>query len=138
MSDPPQVTKLLKILIAVAWLDGDFQQAEQQYLQKIAQQRGVAEDPQLQPWLDGNQPVSKEECYAWVGEYLGKNPTADDCQTLLESLSGIIYTDGDVDTEEAKLLNQIQRLTPDKDAPHVFRETATAAIRKLYQRWAKG
>ncbi len=137
MSDAPQVTKLLKILIAVAWLDGDFQEPEQQYLQRIAQQNGVAEDPQLRPWLEGKRPVSKEECYAWVGEYLGKNPTSESCQALLESLSGIIYSNSDVDIEEAALINQIERLNSNSNVRNNFSETVTTAIQKLYQRWIK-
>lgn len=138
MSTPDQVTKLLKILIAVAWLDGEFQPSERQYLLELAQQNGVEEDPQLRPWLEGQKPISKEDCYAWVGEYLGKNPTPERCQVLLESLSGIIYSDGDVDIEEANLLNQIERLTPTPEAPHAFNKTVTAAIQKLYRRWLKG
>lgn len=136
MHGKPTVIQLIKILIGAAWLDGQFQPEEQKYLQKIAQARGVAEDPALHPWLHGLRPVSKSECYAWVGEYLGINPTSEACQQLIEDLSGLIYSDGDVASEEAKLLTQIQRLSADHE-PHEFKEVMTQAIQQLYQRWVK-
>ena len=136
MHAKPTVIQLIKILIGAAWLDGKFQPEEQQYLQKIAQAKGVAEDPILRPLLNGLRPVSKPECYAWVGEYLGKKPTSEACQQLIEDLSGLIYSDGDVASEEAKLLTQIQRLTADNE-PHQFKEVVAQAIQKLYQRWVK-
>ena len=136
MQAKPTVVQLIKILIGAAWLDGKFQPEEQQYLQKIAKSKGVEEDPALHPWLYGLRPVSKAECYAWVGEYLGKNPSSEACQQLVEDLSGLIYSDGDVASEEAKLLTQIQRLNTDHE-PHQFREVVTHAIQKLYQKWVK-
>ena len=132
-----QVIKLIKILIGVAWLDGTVQQAEQVYLRKIAHRKGVEEDPDLHPWLYGLRSVSKEECYAWVEDYLGKKPTTATYQQLLEDLSGLIYSDGDVAQEEAKFLTQLQQLDPSNTDNPQFRESVTQAVQKLYQRWIK-
>jgi len=129
------VIQLLKILIGVAWLDGTVQQAEQVYLRKIAHDKGVEEDPELQPWLHGLRSVSKEECYAWVADYLGKKPHAKAYQQLLEDLSGLIYSDGDVAQEEAKFLTQLQKLDPSNTDTPQFSRSVTQAIQKLYQRW---
>lgn len=132
-----QVIKLIKILIGVAWLDGTVQQAEQVYLRKIAHRKGVEEDPNLRPWLYGLRSVSKKECYAWVEDYLGKKPTTATYQQLLEDLSGLIYSDGDVAQEEAKFLTQLQQLDPSNTDNPQFRESVTQAVQKLYQRWIK-
>jgi uncharacterized tellurite resistance protein B-like protein len=129
------VVKLLKILIGVAWLDGTVQQAEQVYLRKIAHDKGVSEDPDLHPWLYGLRSVSKEECYTWVEDYLGSKPTKATYQQLLEDLSGLIYSDGDVAQEEAKLLTKLQQFDPSNTDTSQFRESVTRAIQKLYQRW---
>lgn len=136
MSHPSsKVVKLLKILIGVAWLDGTVQQAEQVYLRKIADARGVAENEELRPWLYGLRSVSKDECYAWLEDYLGKKPKTADYQQLLEDLSGLIYSDGDVAQEEAKFLAQLQQFDPSNTDTRQFRESVTQAIQKLYQRW---
>lgn len=135
MSQSSNVIKLLKILIGVAWLDGTVQQAEQVYLRKIARAKGVDDDPELRPWLYGLRSVSKEECYAWVEDYLGKNPKTATYQQLLEDLSGLIYSDGEVAQEEAKFLTQLQQLDPSNSDTPQFLESVTQAIQKLYQHW---
>ncbi|MEO0377381.1 MAG: hypothetical protein AAF329_22805 [Cyanobacteria bacterium P01_A01_bin.17] len=68
MLEKPIVIKLIKILVATAWLDGKIQPEEQKYLQKVAQEAGVTDDHELKPLLYGLRPVSKEECYEWVGD----------------------------------------------------------------------
>lgn len=136
MSDPSsKVIKLLKILIGVAWLDGTVQQAEQMYLRKIADQKGVATDPELKPWLYGLRPVSKADCHAWIADYLGPKTTTESYHQLLEDLSGLIYSDGEVAAEEAKFLAEIQQLDPGNSEPGKFRESVVHSLQKLYQRW---
>ncbi|HEY9828743.1 MAG TPA: TerB family tellurite resistance protein [Stenomitos sp.] len=127
--------QLLKILIGAAWLDGKVQPEEQQYLQKIAAEKGLLEDPELKPWLYGLRAVSADECYGWVNEYLGSHPTPEDCQALMEEISGLIYSDGNVDSEEARFLMEIQQVEADSVNPHHVTETITRAIQTLYRRW---
>lgn len=127
--------QLLKILIGAAWLDGKVQPEEQQYLQRIAQQNGLLEDPDLKPWLYGLRSVSAEECYSWVDEYLGRRPTPADCQSLLESISGLVYSDGEVDSAEARLLMQIQQKESDLTASPDLHAAIVRAIQKLYRKW---
>jgi uncharacterized tellurite resistance protein B-like protein len=127
--------QLLKILIGAAWLDGKVQPQEQQYLQRIAQQKGLLEDTELKPWLYGLRAVSAEECYSWVDEYLGRRPAPEDCQRLLEDISGLIYSDGEVDSAEARFLMQIQQKEADLTTGSDLHETITRAIQKLYRKW---
>ncbi|MGB8699397.1 MAG: TerB family tellurite resistance protein [Thermosynechococcaceae cyanobacterium] len=127
--------QLLKILIGAAWLDGKIQPEEQAYLQRVAQQKGLLDDPDLKPWLYGLRAVSTDECYRWLDEYLGQHPTPQDCQELLEDISGLIYSDGDVDSAEAQFLMQIQDMEAQELSPTKLHQTLTQSIQKLYRRW---
>ena len=127
--------QLVKILIGAAWIDGRIQPEEREYLHRVAKQSGVAEDSEIQPLLYELKSVSPEECYHWVQEYLGDRPTPDDYQRLIEAISALIYSDGEVATEEAKLLTRLQLLdpaiAPQKGGYNIVLKT----IQKLYHRW---
>jgi hypothetical protein len=127
------VKTLMKILIGTAWIDGKIQPEERDYLHRIAKEKGIANEPEIQPLLYEFRPVQPHECYAWVQEYLGENPTPEACQQLLEAISGLIYSDGTVATEEAKLLTELQTLGPGSGG-HTS-NTVVGAIRNLYQSW---
>jgi uncharacterized tellurite resistance protein B-like protein len=129
------VKQLVKILIGAAWIDGRIQPEERQYLRRVAQQSGVAEDPEIRPLLNELRSVSSDECYRWVQEYLGDHPSQEDYQGLIEAISALIYSDGDVDIEEAKLLTRLQLLDPAQTSPKSTHNNVLKAIQKLYHRW---
>ncbi len=129
------VINLVKILIGTAWIDGAIQPEEREYLSRIAQEKGVADEAEIQPLLHEFTSVKPSECYKWVKQYLGDRPSSEDCQQLLEAISGLIYSDGTVDTEEAKLLVELQALDPNNDSGDHSSNTVLSAIRSLYQRW---
>ncbi|MFP4101649.1 tellurite resistance TerB family protein [Coleofasciculus sp.] len=129
------VKQLVKILIGAAWIDGRIQPEERQYLRQVAQQSNVAEDPEIRPLLNELKSVSSDECYRWVQEYLGDHPSQEDYQGLIEAISALIYSDGDVDTEEAKLLTRLQLLDPAQTSPKSTHNNVLKAIQKLYHRW---
>ncbi|WP_404791124.1 TerB family tellurite resistance protein [Altericista sp. CCNU0014] len=127
--------QLLKILIGAAWLDGKVQPEEQKRLRRIAEQKALLDDAELHPWLHGLRSVSVDECYQWIDEYLGKHPKPAAIQELLEEISGLIYSDGDVDSAEAQVLNQLQRKEAAAAADTNLHDTVTRAIQNLYRRW---
>lgn len=129
------VKTLMKILIGTAWIDGKIQPEEREYLHRIAKEKGVAEEPEIQPLLYEFRPVAPKECYEWVQQYLGDRPTTENCQQLLEAISGLIYSDGTVATEEAKLLTELQTLNPASESGDQANNSVMQAIRNLYQRW---
>ncbi len=129
------VKQLVKILIGAAWIDGRIQPEEREYLRRVAQQSNVAEDPEIRPLLNELKSVSSDECYRWVQEYLGDHPSQEDYQGLIEAISALIYSDGDVDTEEAKLLTRLQLLDPAQTSPKSTHNNVLKAIQKLYHRW---
>jgi uncharacterized tellurite resistance protein B-like protein len=130
--------KLVKILIGSAWLDGKIQPEERTYLNRVAQEQGVAQDPEISPLLQDLRQIETAECYQWVQEYLGDSPSTADYQNLLEAISGLIYSDSDVDTEEAKLLTQMQLLDPANHEPQPAHNAVMKEIQKLYRRWVEG
>jgi uncharacterized tellurite resistance protein B-like protein len=132
------VKQLLKILIGAAWLDGKIQPEERTYLNRVAQEKGVAQDPEIYPLLHELRQVEATECYQWMKEYLGNSPNTIDYQNLLESISGLVYSDSDVDTEEAKLLTQLQSLDPENHEPQPAHHAVMKEIQKLYRRWVEG
>ena len=130
------VKQLIKILIGAAWIDGKIQQEEREYLQRVAKEAGIADDPEIQPLLYELRAVLPDECYTWVKEYLGDRPSSEDYQRLIEALSALIYSDGEVATEEAKLLTRLQLLDPDSTTtPKSGQNNVLKAIQGLYRRW---
>lgn len=126
---------LIKILIGAAWLDGQVQPEEQQYLKQMAQAHGVAEDPEIRPLLYQLVGVSRQKCYNWIRDYLGDHPNQDNFQDLLEAVSALIYSDGSVEMEEAELLSRLQLMDPSGSSPDSSYQAVINRIKKMYQKW---
>jgi|GEM_PF-241160 len=139
MVNNSQIKNLIKILIGAAWIDGKIQSEEGQYLRQIAEEKGVASDPEIKPLLDGLVSVQPAQCYEWVKKYLGDRPSTEDYQNLIEAISGLIYSDGDVALEEARLLTKLQQLYNENDNENESTQSGHNAIlkqiQKLYRRW---
>lgn len=94
--------KLLKVLIGIAWIDGVLEPAEKKYINQIAINKKLTNNPEIKSLL--NQPVPLEQCYEWLQDYLGNNPTNEKYQELYENISALISADTEVNTQEAELL----------------------------------
>jgi uncharacterized tellurite resistance protein B-like protein len=134
MTADSDVKFLVKILIGTAWIDGQIQPEERQYLHRIVQEKGMAEDPEISALLYEGRAVKPEVCYDWVKAYLGDRPSSESCRQLIEAISGLIYSDGMVANEEAKLLTDIQMVDLVSDAGPTD-HSVIQVIRNLYQRW---
>ena len=128
-----KMKQILKILIGAAWIDGVVQPEERQYLRRIAKDYQLEEEPEIQPLLSELKPVKPEECYQWLEEYLGENPTQADYQELLEKTSGLIYSDGDVDIREVRLIEKLQLLDPANEPKLSVFDKVLRKIQKLYK-----
>ncbi|MDJ0800685.1 MAG: TerB family tellurite resistance protein [Calothrix sp. MO_167.B12] len=137
MVNNTSVKDLIKILIGAAWIDGRIQPEERQYLRKIAEEKGVASEPDIKPWLYELRAVQPAECYLWVNEYLGDSPSSEDYQKLIEAISGLIYSDGEVAIEEAKLLTKLQDLSTEKESTQPILNGILKKIQKMYRRWVE-
>ena len=126
MDTKAQSRLLMKILIGVAWLDGAIQPEERQYLAKVAQAHQLDLDPEIESLLAGQISLAADDCEQWIQEYLGDRSIHDD-DGLIEAISGLIYSDGDVAVDEAKLLVNIQS-QPSSPPPLVSK------IQQLYKK----
>lgn len=126
--------QLFKILVAAAWIDGDFQAEEQTYLQQLAQDKNLSEDSQIQSLLSTKEPIEPQQCYQWLEEYLGNHPTEETYQNLLAEIAGLVYVDGDIAEGEAKLLTQLQALDPNNSNSASVFKPVLKAIRKVYRK----
>lgn len=135
METKSNIKQLIKILVGAAWIDGKIQPEEREYLYRVANEKGVAEDTEIHPLLSELRPVQQEECYKWIQAYLGDRPEMEDYQRLIDSISALIYSDGDVANEEAKLLSQLQLLEPDNQSPKSTYNSLLKTIQKIYQGW---
>ncbi|MDY6900392.1 MAG: TerB family tellurite resistance protein [Cyanobacteriota bacterium] len=133
----PDVKQLLKVLIAAAWIDGRIQPEERQYLQQIAKEQDIATDPEIKPWLYELVPVKPDQCYEWVKEYLGNSPSTEKCQNLIQDISGLIYSDGEVAIEEAKLIAKIQDLSDKSESNQGKLNMILKQIQKMYRHWVE-
>ncbi len=125
--------QLLKIVIGAAWIDGLIQKEEREYLHQMATNQGIADDPEIANLLSELKPVQPGQCYQWLEEYLGDNPTTKDYQELLETLSALVYSDGDIQMQEAQLLTKLQLLDPNQDSPKSAFDKVLKTIQKLYR-----
>ncbi|AUC60375.1 hypothetical protein AA637_03990 [Cyanobacterium sp. HL-69] len=126
-------TKLLmKIVIGAAWIDGIIHQEERDYLKKMATETDLINDPEIKSLLSEVKPISINQCYEWLELYLGKNHGTKDYQKLLESISGLVYSDGDIDVEEAKLLHYLQDLNPQNQTSQSIFKSLLGSVRKMY------
>ena len=134
MDQKTKTKQLMKILFGAAWIDGIIQPEEREYLRRMASDKEIIDEPEIQSLLSEIKPVSATECYQWLEEYLGENHTQEDYEQLLEAISAVLYSDGDVDIQEAKLLSRLQDLDPENNPPNSIFEQLLKLIQKLYRR----
>lgn len=137
MSTKAKTKQLLKILIGGAWLDGVIQVEERQHLQRLAAEYQLENDPELQALLSELKSVDAPQCYAWVNEYLGDYPGDEDYSELLEALSGLLYSDGDIQTQEAQLLASLQESDPSQASPKSSLDKFLGKVQRLYRQALK-
>lgn len=134
MKSAQKKKQLLKILIGAAWIDGLMQKEERNYLNKMIASQGLTDDQEIVALISELKPVQPGQCYQWLEEYLGSHPTTKDYQKLLESISGLVYSDGDVQMQEAQLLTKLQLLDPSQDSSKSSFEKVLKTIQKLYKK----
>jgi uncharacterized tellurite resistance protein B-like protein len=124
---------LLEILVAIAWIDGEIQPEEREFLEKIALQQDLKSATELQELLDKYRDSSSDRCYQLLKKYLGSNPQPADYDNLLSAVSKLIYSDDDIATEEASLLTKIQDLNPQNLKSNSTFDRVIGKIQKLYR-----
>lgn len=126
--------QLFKILVAAAWIDGEFQPEEKAYLNQVAKDKDLLKNREIQSLLVETKPISSEQCYQWLSEYLGKKPTEEVYQNLLSEIAGLVYVDGDIAEQEAMLLTQLQNFDPSNNNVASIFKPILRTIRSLYRK----
>lgn len=103
-ADAVDAKPLLKLLIGVAWIDGELEPGEVTYLQQLATTKGLSNDPEIASLLSNKQPVSAQQAYDWVQAYLGTNPSPQKFVELDEALESLVASDTVIDEKEKELL----------------------------------
>ncbi|MFP5272630.1 carotenoid oxygenase family protein [Coleofasciculus sp.] len=103
--------QLLKLLIGVAWIDGVLEPKELEFLQRVANEKGLTDDPEIKSLLSNNQPVPRDECYRWLKAYLGNYPSEEDFQELYEAFNSLMYSEGALDEQEQELIKSLSLAT---------------------------
>ena len=128
--------QLFKIIVGVAWIDGKVQTQEKDYLRRLAQEQGIEKDPEIYPLIHGLKEVSTEECYQWITDFVGKNPNRETLNQLIEDISGLVYSDGEMDTAEAKILNNIQNMMAQPQLSHSLNSKIVHKLKGYYKKYA--
>ncbi|MDJ0900954.1 MAG: TerB family tellurite resistance protein [Xenococcus sp. MO_188.B8] len=126
--------KLFQILVGAAWIDGVIQPQERTYLQRIAQEWQLNEEPEIKIFLSELKAVQPTECYLWLEEYLENYPGIEDYYELLEKVGGLIYCDEYVDIRETRLLEKLQSFDPRNKTNMSGPPWFLRKIRKFYQK----
>lgn len=124
---------LLEILVAVAWIDGEIQPEERQFLEDIALAQNIGTTTELENLLAKYENASTEECYRLLENYLGSDRNTADYENLLSAVSKLIYSDSDIATEEANLLTKIQNLDPQQLKNRSTLDKIINKIQKIYR-----
>ncbi|MEB3225603.1 MAG: TerB family tellurite resistance protein [Synechococcus sp.] len=133
MTTAPKDKQLFKILCSAAWIDGEIQTEERQYLHEIAAQKNLAQDPEIRALLCEAVPVKPEDCYRLIQEYIDDHTNEVEYQELLDAVSHMVYSDSEIDTEEARLLNRLQSLDPGTHPTHSRFQRVIRSIQRLYK-----
>ena len=124
--------KLLEILVAVAWIDGEIQPEERKFIEKIAVEQNIESAEKVEDLLNSYQDSSPQQCYQLLEKYLGNSPKSDDYNNLLSAVSSLIYSDNDIATEEANFLTTIQNIDPQNYQKRSTLDKVIGKIQKLY------
>lgn len=133
MAQSVEERDLLEILVAIAWIDGEIQAEEREFLEKIAREHNLKSPTELQDLFKKHRNSSAEKCYQLLEKYLGSNPNPTAYENLLSAVSKLIYSDDDIATEEAALLTKIQNLDPQNLKSRSTFDKAIAKIQQLYR-----
>ena len=125
---------LFEILVAIAWIDGEIQPEEKEFLTQIAAEQNLELSEDM---LTNHQATSTDRCYDLLRDYLGSHPNIEDYNNLLSAVSTLIYSDNDIATEEASLLTKIQNLDPQNSTSNSTFDKIIGKIQKLYRKGVK-
>ncbi len=100
----PKDKELFKVLVAVAWIDGDVSEEENVYLTGLAYKCDLNDDPEVQDLLKFEQPIPFKDCLDLIRSYLDGHRSEEMFNQMVKSIKSLIKSDGVVASEEQAFL----------------------------------
>jgi uncharacterized membrane protein YebE (DUF533 family) len=94
--------ELMQIIIGAAWVDGELDSSEIQYLTRLLERYGLSHDRDLQALLTS--PVSMRQTELWIADYL-QDTTETERQSALAAIAKLMIIDDQVSEIEHQLLD---------------------------------
>ncbi|BAD78213.1 hypothetical protein syc0023_d [Synechococcus elongatus PCC 6301] len=98
---------LMQLVIGAAWVDGDLDQPERQYLQTLLERQKLDHDPDLLVLLET--PIGLPQLEAWLVTFLQGTSTPTRLAALA-TIANLLMADGVVNRSEHSLLDEIHSL----------------------------
>ena len=105
-----QYKALLKVLVGIAWIDGEIAPEEVKYLQEMAQKLQLEHDPEIQDLLRFDRTISFQGCIGLISAYLDQDQSDGSYEALLHAIRSLIQSDGQVSGPEKAFLQISQFL----------------------------
>ncbi len=125
---------LLKVVIGSAWVDGQLEPEELDYLKQILERHHLADNYELQAML--KQPIPLDATENWIINYLAR-ATEQQRDQMLMMVIGVITADGVIDSSEHSFLLEYQGLMSRIPARPDTAPDLAKALRQMVQQAAK-
>jgi|GEM_PF-4666939 len=114
-----QSRELFKVLVGVAWIDGEISEEENLYLNGLAYKCNLSDDPEVQALLQFERPILFEDCLALIQSYLHDNRSEESFNRMVKSIKSLIRSDGVVASEEQAFLQVSNFLNEVAENPQI-------------------
>lgn len=106
--DKPIALTLAKLLVAVAWADGELQDEEVQILKDLVYKiPDLSRDDWASVEVYMDEPITANECVQLMAKFKSLIKTDADKEYAVQALKDVVYADGHVDESERKLYELI-------------------------------
>lgn len=125
---------LLKVVIGSAWVDGQLEPEELDYLKNLLERHHLADDYELQAMLKHPIPIDATE--SWIVDYLARANEEQRDQLLMMVIT-VITADGVIDATEHSFLLEYQGLMSRIPARPDTAPDLAKALRQMVQQAAR-
>lgn len=122
---------LMQLVIGAAWVDGELDRPERQYLQALLERQKLDQDPDLLALLDT--PIALPQLEAWLVLFLQGTSTPTRLAALA-TIANLLMADGVVNRSEHNLIDEIHSLMaqiPASRDEEEYRQAAPGLVQGL-------
>jgi len=123
---------LLKVLASAAWADGRVDPEEINHIKEIALKGGLENEDLGEIDAILSQPVPNTQCETLTRELLQELKTDQDRHDALDSLEALFKADGEVDKNEAQLLEELRGVMASASSMDGFLSRVTGVFKGVF------